>query len=97
MAPGLDYYFKSPEPEPPVARVIYADRPLLSASSSSDSIASKGAQLIPAPERPLSPGVYYNSRFDPENFLDGPLSWDPATRLRQMLARPGIVVRILIF
>jgi hypothetical protein len=36
--------------------------------------------------------VYHNARLDPENFLDGPLSWNPATRLRQMLARPGIIV-----
>ncbi|KAI0036254.1 Phosphoenolpyruvate/pyruvate domain-containing protein [Vararia minispora EC-137] len=38
------------------------------------------------------PQVYYNPRLDPKNYLDGPLSWNPATRLRQMLARPGIVV-----
>ncbi|KLO08956.1 oxaloacetate acetylhydrolase [Schizopora paradoxa] len=48
------------------------------------------------PESPLSPvvesNVYYNPRYDPKNFLEGPLSLDPATRLRQMLARPGIVV-----
>ncbi|KAF8633403.1 hypothetical protein AX17_004574 [Amanita inopinata Kibby_2008] len=36
--------------------------------------------------------VYYNSRLDPKNYLDGPLSDNAATRLRQMLARPGIVV-----
>lgn len=36
--------------------------------------------------------VYYNPRLDPKNFLNGPLSHNPATRLRQMLARPGIVV-----
>ncbi|PPQ63027.1 hypothetical protein CVT24_005973 [Panaeolus cyanescens] len=36
--------------------------------------------------------VYYNPRLDPKNFLEGPLSDQPATRLRQMLARPGIVV-----
>ncbi|KAI0321333.1 phosphoenolpyruvate pyruvate domain-containing protein [Amylostereum chailletii] len=36
--------------------------------------------------------VYYNPRLDPKNFLEGPLSLNPATRLRQMLARPGIVV-----
>ncbi|KAJ7647748.1 oxaloacetate acetylhydrolase [Roridomyces roridus] len=36
--------------------------------------------------------VYYNTRLDPRNYLDGPLSTNPATRLRQMLARPGIVV-----
>ncbi len=35
---------------------------------------------------------YYNPRLDPKNFLEGPLSDNPATRLRQMLARPGIVV-----
>jgi hypothetical protein len=39
-----------------------------------------------------SSNVYYNSRLDPKNYLDGPLSWNPATRLRQMLARPGIIV-----
>ncbi len=39
------------------------------------------------------PAPYYNARLDPKNFLEGPLSWNPATRLRQMLARPGIVVR----
>ncbi|KAF8952517.1 oxaloacetate acetylhydrolase [Flammula alnicola] len=37
-------------------------------------------------------GVYYNARLDPKNYLEGPLSTNPATRLRQMLARPGIVV-----
>ncbi|KAF8161326.1 oxaloacetate acetylhydrolase [Crassisporium funariophilum] len=36
--------------------------------------------------------VYYNARLDPNRFLHGPLSTNPATRLRQMLARPGIVV-----
>ena len=39
-----------------------------------------------------SSAVYNNPRLDPKNYLDGPLSWNPATRLRQMLARPGIVV-----
>ncbi|KAF7308848.1 hypothetical protein MKEN_01084700 [Mycena kentingensis (nom. inval.)] len=36
--------------------------------------------------------TYYNARLDPKNYLNGPLSSNPATRLRQMLARPGIVV-----
>ncbi|KAF5345191.1 hypothetical protein D9758_009711 [Tetrapyrgos nigripes] len=35
---------------------------------------------------------YYNARLDPKNFLEGPLSTDPATRLRQFLARPGITL-----
>lgn len=43
---------------------------------------------------PSGTGVYYNPRLDPKLFLDGPLSVNPATRLRQMLARPGIVVSI---
>lgn len=41
---------------------------------------------------PVPEDVYYNARLDPKNFLEGPLSWNAATRLRQMLARPGIVV-----
>ncbi|KAI0312565.1 oxaloacetate acetylhydrolase [Amylostereum chailletii] len=45
-----------------------------------------------APEPAPAPSVYYNPRLDPKNFLEGPLSYNPATRLRQMLARPGIVV-----
>ncbi len=40
-------------------------------------------------------GVYYNARLDPKNFLEGPFSHNAATRLRQMLARPGIVVSTL--
>ncbi|KAF9012547.1 oxaloacetate acetylhydrolase [Cyathus striatus] len=39
-----------------------------------------------------TPDAYYNARLDPKNYLDGPLSANAATRLRQMLARPGIVV-----
>ncbi|KAJ7169120.1 oxaloacetate acetylhydrolase [Mycena crocata] len=34
---------------------------------------------------------YYNARLDPRNYMVGPLSSNPATRLRQMLARPGII------
>ncbi|KAG6854066.1 hypothetical protein C0991_010813 [Blastosporella zonata] len=42
---------------------------------------------------PTSDNVsYYNARLDPANYLEGPLSSNPATRLRQMLARPGIIV-----
>ncbi|KAJ3572107.1 hypothetical protein NP233_g3302 [Leucocoprinus birnbaumii] len=40
----------------------------------------------------MTNGVYCNPRLDPKNYLEGPLSHNPATRLRQMLARPGIVV-----
>ena len=53
---------------------------------------------LPSPVESTSsgPGVYYNARLDPKNFLEGPLSLNPATRLRQMLARPGIVVSTLL-
>jgi hypothetical protein len=44
---------------------------------------------------PSHRNVYYNPRLDPANFLEGPLSSNPATRLRQMLARPGIIVRVI--
>ncbi|KAJ7125168.1 oxaloacetate acetylhydrolase [Mycena epipterygia] len=46
----------------------------------------------PKPDARNSTTSYYNSRFEPRNYLDGPLSTNPATRLRQMLARPGIIV-----
>ncbi|KAF5322144.1 hypothetical protein D9619_001656 [Psilocybe cf. subviscida] len=42
---------------------------------------------VEATEKP-----YYNARLDPSNYLEGPLSTNPATRLRQLLARPGIIV-----
>jgi hypothetical protein len=49
------------------------------------------------PDSPhLESEPYYNPRLDPKNFMEGPLSSNPATRLRQMLARPGIVVRRLL-
>lgn len=56
------------------------------------------SSAVPAPSHTLSnidAGVYYNARLDPKNYLEGPLSQNPATRLRQMLARPGIVVSLL--
>ncbi|KAF8883288.1 Phosphoenolpyruvate/pyruvate domain-containing protein [Infundibulicybe gibba] len=57
-----------------------------------------GAEIFSNTETPIvtsttsTGGVYYNARLDPKNYLEGPLSTNPATRLRQMLARPGIVV-----
>lgn len=86
--PGLDFY-KTPEPSSASALVTIVTVPETPIEE------SNRAAIIatPSPAAPLKTGVYYNPRLDPENFLDGPLSWDPATRLRQMLARPGIVVR----
>ncbi|KAF9012546.1 Pyruvate/Phosphoenolpyruvate kinase-like domain-containing protein [Cyathus striatus] len=60
-----------------------------SASSSTSSLESLESPT--SPTSPRTPG-YYNARLDPKNYLDGPLSSNPATRLRQMLARPGIIV-----
>lgn len=86
--PGLDFY-KSPESNGTSVVTPVPETPIEE---------SNGASIIatPSPGVPLKAGVYYNPRLDPKNFLEGPLSWDPATRLRQMLARPGIVVRIII-
>jgi hypothetical protein len=44
------------------------------------------------PPAPPQSDWYSNARLDPKNFLEGELSHNPATRLRQLLARPGIVV-----
>ncbi|KAG9312200.1 phosphoenolpyruvate pyruvate domain-containing protein [Chiua virens] len=81
--PGLDYY-KTPEPVP--VQEAVPQTPVEESSGANALIAT------PSPEKPLKAGVYYNPRLDPKNFLEGPLSWDAATRLRQLLARPGIVV-----
>ena len=51
----------------------------------------ESAPAAPAPAAE-KPGVYYNARLNPKNYLEGPLSPIASTRLRQMLARPGIVV-----
>ncbi|KDR75644.1 hypothetical protein GALMADRAFT_68468 [Galerina marginata CBS 339.88] len=53
---------------------------------------SNGNEQVPSKTEAPRPGEYFNPRLDPKNYLDGPLSVNPATRLRQMLARPGIVV-----
>ena len=94
--PGLDFY-KTPESKglPVVSR--QSPVPVLRQSPVPETPIEESncAAIVatPSPEAPLNAGVYYNPRLDPKNFLEGPLSWDPATRLRQMLARPGIVVR----
>ncbi|KAI0295193.1 Pyruvate/Phosphoenolpyruvate kinase-like domain-containing protein [Russula brevipes] len=45
------------------------------------------AHETPAPRLPMDPWDCSK-----RNYLEGPLSCNPATRLRQMLARPGIVI-----
>lgn len=90
--PGLDFY-KTPTPESNGAAVATTvpETPI-------EEFNRTAVIATPSPQGPLRDGarVYYNSRLDPKNFLEGPLSWDPATRLRQMLARPGIVVRTVV-
>ncbi len=87
--PGLDYFRTEPvvvvEPAPEPAT------PTDSAPASPTSPSSPN--LYESIETPRKPDIYYNPRFDPKNYLEGPLSHNPSTRLRQMLARPGIVVR----
>lgn len=76
--PGLEYYSKT-ETAP--------------AASSSQPEPPRPVSQESLNDGPSRPGVYYNPRMDPKNYLEGPLSVNAATRLRQMLARPGIVVR----
>ena len=61
-------------------------------SSESFAPATTIVELSATPATTSRSDVYYNPRYDPKNFLEGPLSVNPSTRLRQMLARPGIVV-----
>ena len=82
--PGLDYFRETESTQAPAA--VETHEPIDSEPSSpADSMPIDNGLTPP-------PGVYYNPRLDPKNYLEGPLSWNPATRLRQMLARPGIVV-----
>lgn len=66
------------------------------------SVNAERPRRVAEPQRPAQEGsspskaVYSNPRLDPANFLEGPLSTNPATRLRQMLARPGIVVSLFL-
>jgi len=80
--PGLDYFRETQTTQV----VAEAREPVESEPSSPTDSMPIDHGLTSAPD------VYYNPRLDPKNYLEGPLSWNPATRLRQMLARPGIVV-----
>ena len=75
--------------------VVPSPVPFEDYNGKSETVSEDGSEASPAlPAKVLEPvnQSYYNPRLDPKNFLDGPLSLNPATRLRQMLARPGIVV-----
>ncbi|KAF5393525.1 hypothetical protein D9757_000575 [Collybiopsis confluens] len=89
MAPALDYHTA-------VERATSANS-TAAASEVVVDITVAEVENVPAPisipaPAPSHNASYYNARLDPKNFLEGPLSSNPATRLRQMLARPGIVV-----
>lgn len=82
--PGFEFFKNtertaSPAPVAPVVRA--AAEPALNGHAAV--LTTPGSEV---------PEVYYNARLDPKNYLEGELSPMPATRLRQMLARPGIVV-----
>jgi hypothetical protein len=85
--PGLDFFTKRNEPRA-------ARRPAVNVDIEADAESQKGISSPHSTLYPQDPDVYYNPRLDPQNYLEGPLSCNPATRLRQMLARPGIVVCI---
>jgi hypothetical protein len=94
--PGLDFFTKRSEPKArrkPSPVSVDVD----TYGESRTGMSTPQSTLFPrSPQSAVFPGepdVYYNARLDPQNYLEGPLSWNPATRLRQMLARPGIVVR----
>ncbi|TFK44930.1 Pyruvate/Phosphoenolpyruvate kinase-like domain-containing protein [Crucibulum laeve] len=82
ISPALNYITS------PKSKHADKGRRTVESSETSSSVASSQPSL----EVHSKPSVYHNSRLDPKNFLDGPLSSNPATRLRQMLARPGIVI-----
>lgn len=79
--PGLELF----TPEPVVKATTVVEVPASEPTTPTDEMIIDGLATA---------GVYYNARLDPKNFLEGPLSLNPATRLRQMLARPGIVVSL---
>lgn len=80
--PGLELFGSSASAAAPASTVVELPSPTSSFQSFE----------MDQDETPRNPNVYYNPRLDPKNYLEGPLSLDAATRLRQMLARPGIVV-----
>ena len=90
--PGLDLFSSTtPSTASTVVEVPVADAPApVPEVEMKDSAPSTEVAAVPRSLAPPAP--YYNPRLDPKNSLEGPLSWNPATRLRQMLARPGIVV-----
>ena len=91
--PGLELFSSS---SPSTANTIVEVSAASSSVPPSASVESKepehSNEVVAVPRGLAGPAAYYNPRLDPKNFLEGPLSWNPATRLRQMLARPGIVV-----
>ncbi|KAL0953996.1 hypothetical protein HGRIS_005153 [Hohenbuehelia grisea] len=82
MAPALNYFAGSaPAPTPAPAP----------APAPTTAPAAEAEIKTPAPVFGDA-DYYHNARLDPKNYLEGDLSPNAATRLRQMLARPGIVV-----
>ncbi|KAI0318011.1 Pyruvate/Phosphoenolpyruvate kinase-like domain-containing protein [Amylostereum chailletii] len=85
MAPGMDYTRATEE----TAYEASTHIPFSVFSRSASPALSAAETAVPSS---FKDGAYHNPRLDPKNYLSGELSWNPATRLRQMLARPGIVI-----
>lgn len=93
--PGLDFFSKRTKhrSRQPYLNVKVDGKGSAFGSEIGDTPSPSPSPSISPSVSTSDPDVYYNARLDPQNYLEGPLSWNPATRLRQMLARPGIVVR----
>lgn len=83
---GLDLFTKRHEHKTSRLVSVFADE---ADGGGQDNKSSPQSTILDSPQ---DHDAYYNAHLDPKNYLDGPLSSNPATRLRQMLARPGIVV-----
>ncbi|KAF8648541.1 hypothetical protein AX16_006245 [Volvariella volvacea WC 439] len=90
MSPALNYFIQPAKPTP--VRALISATPCSEPPSPTSTEASISQPFTPPSELEQPQDVYHNPRLDPKNYLEGPLSHNPATRLRQMLARPGIVV-----
>ncbi len=93
--PGLDFYAYEAKEAPITTKVeilpastehLHSNVVVENDDSGSDSEPASVMDI-------RDPEVYYNARLDPKNYTEGPLSPIASTRLRQMLARPGIIVR----
>lgn len=92
--PGLDFYAYETKEAPITTKVEILPASAEHLRSNVVENDDSGSDSEPASVMDTrDPEVYYNARLDPKNYTEGPLSPVASTRLRQMLARPGIIVR----